>query len=223
MATQFPQGTRVDGEGFNIDSFNAYVSENGFQRLSKFLVRMHIPPLMQGDPILSNKVRVIEFYCMATAFPGYTLALHEVLRYSYGASEKKPFAPVFQDISMTFIGDAAGHIHKFFTSWMTCMLNKDKTDSNQISHGVGGKPVDIYEVSYKSDYATTIEIITFADTGRRSQKAILLEAYPVRIDDSPMNWGDKNAIMPVQVTFTFHTWYSEDVSSESNNPEEDDE
>lgn len=219
LQTFFEQEERIPGEGFNIETFNAYVAEKGFQRTSKFLVRMHIPPLMQSDPILSNSMKLIEFYCMAASFPGYTLALHENLRYSHGPAEKKPFGPVFSEISFVFLGDAEGHINKFFNTWLTCMVNKDMRDGveNEFqpktikAHGLASEPIDQFEIAYKLDYATTVEIVMFADSGNRSNRAVLLEAYPVRIEDSPLNWGEKANISPVQVTFTFLTWHIDEI------------
>lgn len=222
LYTEFENEERIQGEGFNIQTFNAYIAEKGLQRSSKFLVRMYIPPLMQGDPILSNSLKLIEFYCMAATFPGYTLALHENLRYSHGPTEKKPFGPMFSDLTCVFLGDAQGHINKFFQTWMTCMVNKDMRDGVEYgpgqapsgtikAHGIGSRPIDQFEVAYKIDYATTIEVITFADYGARSNRAVLLEAYPVRVEDAQLNWGEKVNILPVQVTFSFLTWHIDEI------------
>lgn len=207
---------RASNEGFDIDQFYARI-KSGIQRTNKFLVRIYPPPLMLTETIFVNMARQLEFYCMAAPVPGYTVGTHEVLRYSYGPTEKKPFTPIFTDVTLVFIGDSNGMIHKFFSKWMDCVLNKDNRfgdldgTGTPTAHGVGNKRIDAFEVNYKEDYETTVEVISFADDGLKSQKTVLQEAFPIMVPDIQYNWGEMNNVTAIPVTFTFFSWFIEEL------------
>jgi hypothetical protein len=211
---------RQSGEGFNIESFNAKIEQfQGLQKTNKFFVRIFPPALMAGDTILNVASRMLEFWCMAVPLPGYTVATHDILRYSYGPIEKKPFTPIFTDITLVFLADAQGIIKKYFDTWQTCIINKDfrdgdikGTSSEITARGAGGSRLDPFEISYKSDYETVVEITTFTDAGEKSSVYILQEAYPIMVSDIQLNWGEMNNIMAVPVTFTFFSWFNQDLS-----------
>jgi hypothetical protein len=212
--------TRSPGEGFNIENFYARIEQfQGLQKTSKFMVRIFPPALMAGDTILSMTSRMLEFWCMATPLPGYTVGTHDILRYSYGPVEKKPFTPIFTDLTLVFLGDAQGIIKKYFDTWQTCIINKDnrwgdiKGEGSTITaKGAGSTRLDPFEISYKSDYETVVEIITFNDAGEKSSVYVLQEAYPIMVSDIQLNWGEMNNIMAVPVTFTFFSWFNQDLS-----------
>ena len=209
---------RAPLEGFNIGQFYARLKQqHGIHKTSKFLVRIYPPAFMAGDTVLTNMARYLEFWCMATPLPGYTIGTHDILRYSYGPVEKKPFTPIFTDVTLVFLGDADGRIKKYFDTWMTCILNKDnrfydlRGEGSNFTARAGGSRIDPFEIDYKVDYETIMEIITFSDNGEKSQKYVLQEAFPIMVQDIQMNWGEMNNVMAIPITFTFFSWFIKDI------------
>ena len=209
--TRFESIKRAPLEGFDVDQFKSYIERIGLQRTNRFLVRFFAPASMATEPLFLNIDRELEFYCMASSLPGYGVELHQVLRYGYGLNEKKPFAPIVNDLTCVFFSDAEGRIHKFFTSWINAVINKNYNAEAPNSHGVRNQNIDPFEAAYKIDYMTNIQITTFSDSGKISNRNMLLEAYPIVVPDIQLNWGENNNIMAIPVTFTFYSWHSQQI------------
>jgi hypothetical protein len=62
-----------------------------------------------------------------------------------------------------------------------------------------------YELSYKYEYVSDVNIIAFNDAGEEAIKVILREAYPLFLAGSPLGWGEKG-IMRHMVTMSFQSW-----------------
>lgn len=187
-------------KGFNINEFKSQIT-SGFQRNNKFFVRFIAPPVMR-TPSLINTVNKMEFWCDGARIPGVAMGVHPVLRYGYGAMERKPFAPLFTEITMTFLQDGAGDIWTLFYEWMRQINNFDFSRSIARSNINSG----VYELNYKDDYATPIEITTFNEGGEISNRIIMREAYPIYMGEVGYNWADPN-ITRLPITFTSADWY----------------
>jgi hypothetical protein len=86
-----------------------------------------------------------------------------------------------------------------------------------------------YEVGYKKDFQTTINIHAFDDrfdqgqaaTDLKMQTVTLEQAYPIFIGDIQYNWGGIDTLIRLPVTFTFSRWETivgkvEDVRTTAN-------
>src|SRR5207302_938449 len=91
-------------------------------RTSKFDMIFPMPNALKnnsvggGSTLLATNDR-LRFWCEGSNVPGVALATEDIKRYGYGPSEKKPFAPIFQDLQLTFRCDAAGKIWDFLHAW----------------------------------------------------------------------------------------------------------
>lgn len=204
--------------GFNVETFKSSISKNGVMRNNKFLVRMPYPRGMNGKSALTNTSRYLELWCESTNIPGVSLATNEIRRYGYGNIEKKPYVAVNNDVNFSFISDGNSDIWSFFQQWIRMIVNYDmrygiNADRN---NGVlaGQKP---FELGYKYEYVSDIEVIVFNENGKDILTVILREAYPTFVGDVQLNWGDTNNIARIPVTMTVYDWYNKSTDYDNVN------
>lgn len=195
-----PLGARKGINGFR----STINSLGGLQRSNHFYVTIPNPKILSGDigPIL------LPFLTESANLPGVSLATSEIRRYGTGPTEKKPYAPIFTDMQMSFYGDGSGTVHKFFYKWMTGMIKFD----NGINGKAGYNGLKPYEVEYKTDYAVDIIITTIDEKERKIMEYKLYEAYPIAIGDIGMSWSETDGFQKIPVTFTFNRWKRTDIS-----------
>lgn len=203
------------GAGFNVSRFKSKLEEYGVIKTSKFLVRIPSPPRFRASygqqSILLNKAsRDMEFWCEGAKMPGIGLNVHDIWRYGYGAMEKRPYAPIFTDILLTFIGDGKGIIWSFFQQWIQLIANYSMASNETVMSNSGiiinQRP---YELAYKEDYAVDISIIVFDDMGTEIFNIVLREAYPTLLEDIQLSWNNNNEIMRIPVNLTFRDFHNE--------------
>jgi hypothetical protein len=194
--------------GFNIANFTSHINANGIMRNNKFLVRMSYPIGIDGKSDLTNTSRYIELWCDSANLPGVSMQTTQFRRYGYGVAEKRPVAPSFNNVSMTFMGDSKGSIHSYFHNWMKLINNYNLSDGNLNNYkDYGGHRS--YELAYKDDYAVDIRISVFKENTEEVIKIVLRQAFPTDIGDIQLNWNDTNDYMRIPVSFTYTDWYTE--------------
>jgi hypothetical protein len=215
---------------FNVNEMLGVVNGvGGLTKASKFLVRITPPSSKQGD-------RIFEFLCESAVLPGFALQTEEIRMTGYGNVNKVPYAPIFQDVPLTFYCDSDGKVLKFFHSWMQSIFNwNENTPRNGESAGL--KP---NLLAYPKDYFGTVEIIHYDDTGNITTKSnssnlatkenrsankqpnqpknpppakeqgvikyTLNEAYPISVGDIQVGWGMDDTLVRIPVTFSYKYW-----------------
>lgn len=205
--------------GFNISTFKSSIAKNGgVMRNNKFMVRIPMPIGMfenaasGATSILTNTARVLELWCESTNIPGISLSTNEIRRYGYGNVEKRPYVAINNDVNFSFLSDSNADVWTFFQQWIRMIVNYDMRygiNANQ-NNGVlkGQKP---FELGYKYEYCSDVEIIVFNENGKETLKVVLREAYPTFVGDIQLNWGDTNNIARIPVTMTVYDWYNVDT------------
>ena len=194
--------------GFNIEDFKSELNfRNGVMRNNKFLITFPSPRVMLGtggEAALMN--RSIEFWCESINLPGYQLMQHDTRRWTYGPSEKRPFAPNFQSLQCSFIADGKGDVWKFFNNWLQKILPHDTDRGFNAISNFGGYP---YELEYKVNYVTELNIAVFDETGKKKPVNIICkEAFPSQVIDTNLNWADTNNTAKVGVVFEYLDWFT---------------
>ena len=191
--------------GFNVEDFKSELrNRNGVMRNNRFLITFPTPRVLLGNgPGLSIN-RSIEFWCESVNMPGYQLMQHDTRRWTYGPSEKRPFAPNFQSLQCSFIADGEGNIWKFFNNWLQSILPHDTENGFNAQSAFGGYP---YELSYKENYVTQLNIAVFDERGEQQINIICKEAFPSQVIDTNLNWADTNGTAKVGVVFEYLDWY----------------
>jgi hypothetical protein len=194
--------------GFNIAQFSSYINETGVLKTDKYLTRFTLPSAMARNINAFNTIRRLEFWCESSKIPGVQLNLHDVRRYGYGITEKKPTNAVFSDIPFLFIGDGNGEIWEFFHQWISLVNNFDLRDgiSGTTTATTTQSPM---ELAYKYEYAVDMDVIAFDETGQEKIHIKLRDAFPFAIAPIDLAWASRNEIMKIPVIFTFTDWYNE--------------
>lgn len=167
-----------------------------FSRTNLFEVTIRPPLIMTGDRI----DQVIHLYADSVTIPGLNFATSETRRYGYGPIEKKPYAPIFNDITISFLVDGTGNIYKYFYKWMNRIVASDQyiNGNSASNNGLGA-----FEVEYKDDYKSQIGISTFDEAGNGVLTSQLVDAIPITLSDTQLSWSENDQIMRLNMTFTY--------------------
>jgi len=178
--------------------FNEFLSQfrnSSFARTNLFEITIFPPKVMFGDKLNSS----LHLYADSVSIPGINFATSETRRYGYGPIEKKPYAPIFNDITISFLVDGSGNLYKYFYKWMNRTISSDQyINGNSSSNGL-----EAFEVEYKDDYKSQINISTFDEAGNAVLSSQLVDAIPISLSDSQFSWGETDQILRLNMTFTF--------------------
>lgn len=189
----------------SVNEFRSFLyKKNGLARQNRFYVTITAPKVMGGR---TEDARDISFLAESTNLPGVSLASTEVRRIGYGPTERFPYAPIFVDTNMSFLGDNTGTVHNFFTEWMNSVL---RFDSHHLE-ATGRTGLDSYEVEYKDQYCVDIKITCVDEMNQKIMQFTLVDAWPIFLGDVGLGWGAVDDVMRIPVTFTFVRWYKEDI------------
>jgi len=197
--------------GFNIEEFRSRIATRGIQKNNKFLVTFNAPLTVKNfsQSFDANNIdRQLRFWTDSASIPGVMLATRQLLRYGYGAMEKKPVSPVFNDISFSIMNDGTTLNLIFFQEWIQYIVQYNASKSMGDTNDGNG----VWEIEYKNNYMTDMNVMMFNDSGKQILNIVLREAYPIHVADIPLNWADNSNVQRVPVTFTFMDWYNLDLS-----------
>lgn len=193
----------------DLNNFLGTVSKlKGFTRPAYFYIEI-APPLMMNEE--SNNARTLSFLCESANLPGVSLATSEIRRYGYGPVERKPYAPIFVDTTMTFLADASGVVQKFFYKWMNGIVKFDEMPYGPVGQA-GFNTIAPFEVNYKEQYARDILITTVDESNNDIVNVRLRDAYPIFMGDINLGWGDTDSISRLPITFTYFNWKIEKIN-----------
>ena len=194
-------GSTSGGRGFNVTDFRAYKDKAGLLYKHDFHVEMPFPKGMNDRGKYNYTWHNIELACDTCNFPATALKTYNVQRYSYGAMQKNPTISSFSDLHCTFLCDRESKIWQFFHDWMRLVVNYD-FERNSVSGGT----MDVYEISYRQDYEVDLFLYIYDAVGTLVRKVGFRSAYPVLVEDIPMDWAGRNQYIKVPVTFSFIDW-----------------
>eukprot|EP00697_Spironema_sp_BW2_P004560 gnl/Spiro4/16189_TR8705_c0_g1_i1.p2 gnl/Spiro4/16189_TR8705_c0_g1~~gnl/Spiro4/16189_TR8705_c0_g1_i1.p2 ORF type:complete len:215 (-),score=52.10 gnl/Spiro4/16189_TR8705_c0_g1_i1:443-1087(-) len=193
---------------FNINEFLSVVGEKGFLKANKFRVFLPVPKGLRNATNFTNYTATsadFQYWCEGAAVPASTLQLHQVQRYGYGQTNRKPFNQVNQDMPLTLLADAEGDNWNFLMDWTNLISSWSRSQGFRTS---GANAT--YEIAYKADYVVDATIEVFNDIGDVVKTITLIDAYPSMIGELRMDWQDNNNIQRLPVTLTFFDWFKEE-------------
>lgn len=190
----------------DLNNFLGTVSKlRGFTKPSLFYIEIK-PPNFMRDRL--DTTRTISFLCESANLPGVSLQASDIRRYGYGPVERKPFAPIFVDTTLSFLCDASGVVQKYFYEWMNGIVKFDEMPYG--GRGVNGMAP--FEVNYKYQYATDILITTVDEANNDIINVRFRDAYPLFMGDIALGWGDTDSISRLPITFTYFNWKIEKIN-----------
>ena len=190
------------------DSVRVSLRKFGIQKPSMTYVGLHAVPRMfsvgNRVPDAVELMRQVTLRAERVNQPGIQIATSNVRRYGVGPTEKKPFTSVTNDVNISFIGDSGGVIHQFFYTWLNGVVGSYSLPS-------GGGQLDIFnkspfEVEYKDNYKTVIDIITYDEIQNYAGMVRLHNAFPIALGEIQRDWAGVNDLVRVPVTFAYSHW-----------------
>lgn len=153
-------------------------------RPNKFEVFIPIP--VQLVPYYSN-AQTLSMRCESTELPSRST---DTLIRKIGSvpAQKFPYQSLYNDITMTFIvsGDMGEKI--LFDAWME-LIN----------------PSSNFNFNYKKTYVTEIAIKQYDLTHQLSYEVILIDAFPIAVNQLDLNWSD-DGYHKLSVVFAYTYW-----------------
>ena len=202
---------------FDIQEFQSEVNNRGgLQRTNKFQLRIPPPPILlgrEGTQSMFRQESGTHFWAQDVQMPGYQIQNGNVRRYTYGPNEMRPFAPNFQQVQANFAADGNMSIYQFFDAWLQSILPHD-SEGNFSAQNSNYGPGRVYELSYKTEYATDIDIVLFNENGDETCMMKLYEAFPSNMNAIPMAWADMNSYATFSVFFDYVDWKVEYLNND---------
>lgn len=200
--------------GFNVADFRSIIGEKGLARPNKFMVRFYLPSGLYGTLGYQQDLatmRFLSYWAEAVSIPSFGVATTQAARYGYGAVEKRPVALQFPDLQVMIMADDNGDNWRIFYRWLNLIINA------RMNQGITGKTGQTnvlglqssvlayapYELAYRVEFVTDLEIMTFAQTGEQLATFILREAFPIAMGGVDLNWNDVGSFLRIPVTFAY--------------------
>lgn len=198
---------KPNGAGKIIEQTRAGIRKFGIEKPSLTYVGF-TPPKIFDDIVPDAKTIIRELVSLRAervTTPGVQIATSAVRRYGVGPLERLPHTATFGDMNISFIGDARGVIHQFFYAWMRGIVGFHDTprlgSSNDSMYG--RYP---YEVGYRYNYSTPIDIVTYDEIQEKIGTVRLYNAYPIAIGEIGRSWDSVNDLVRIPVTFAYTHW-----------------
>ena len=179
--------------------FQAALRRRSVARTNLFDVTITLPTILQGPRFLPLGAE-LSLWAESAQLPGYNIQTDSIKRYGVGPMESVPYSIQTNDLTLSFIGDGAGGIQKFFYLWMHGIVRGDEDVRTDDLSTTGLQP---YEVEFKDRYATVITITQYDEMGDVINVYELTDAFPKNIPDISVSWTDNNAFMQFGVTFSY--------------------
>ena len=187
---------------------------NGVLQNNRFLMfitppsklRINEPGTTELDIAGGNSNSVLPFLCYKVNLPGISLNNRDVLPNGFGVSTKMPYSQNFGPLMPSFFVDQNMTAYNFFTKWMQSIVNFGGVEATNAPSTVNG--AQMFDVSYKDDYATTIDIYVYNNTSEVLIEYKFINAFPVAMGDVDLSWEFNNEIMTMPITLNYDYWTS---------------
>ena len=208
---------------FDIAAFSSNIVKKGVLRNNKYDINFVPPTYLTtnksqiythgiGGAGNSELNRMISLRCENVNLPGVNLASADgPPRYGYGPTQKNPYGVMFNEMSITFMIDKDGDIHKFFYEWLNTIVNFNGHGGARLRDSIGpvGK-MKTYEVGYKDSFSTDIKINVYNDDASTSDLKTLhkvmtvtaYRAFPMSLPTLPVSWND-GEVMILTIPFAY--------------------
>ena len=183
---------------FNVNDFTSKINEVGdLYRPSLYKVRINFA---NGDFFMARK---LEYLANSASLPGVQILSSDHRRQNYGTFDRRAFGVQVTDIPITFFVDQKGGVLEFFNKWLNRVVNFDQSGGE---HGYGSNGGRLFEVGYRDDYESTIDITAYRPNGQVVIGYRLFEAFPIQMGDVTVAWAENDQFAVVPVQFTFRTY-----------------
>ena len=209
-AQELPRiGEQTSFKGTNLNKFISEInSRGGLYKPNLYFVMINKPPGLNSK---EGVLETVMYMCNSAALPGVQMLTSDYKRQGFGTFDRRPFGVQITDIPLTFFVDNQGNLMNFFHEWMDNIVHYHEGGSSAGEHAVKGG-YQKFEVGYRTDYITSIEIYCFNQNSDAIMKYTLYEAFPIQMGDITIAWAETDSFSILPVQFTFRTYDYERLS-----------
>lgn len=208
----------------NISQFQSSINKKGVLPTNRFIARFGLPAYLRGRQdeagiLLKNQTEeLITLRCEAALFPGMSITPLEQPRLGYGPLEFMPHNVVLDDVTLTFLVDGQGDIHRLFYEWINTMVNlqgsRGQSRLNTTTNYGNGSSAAAFEVGYKDLYSTDIDISVYdrynrdeQEVGTEIMRIKLFKAHPMALPSMNLAWASNDELVRLTVPFKYTDFY----------------
>lgn len=189
----------------NIRNFTASINQRGVLKNNRFEAQFdfELDSYMNSSPALDGGLLTLR--CDSATLPGVSFATADgPPRLGYGPAERRPYSPIFDDLTLTFMVDAGSQIHKMFYDWVGCIVNFEGYGARTLNEPStrNPTPAKAYEVGYRDKYAATLTVRVYSSTGTRPMAVTAYNAFPMAMPQLSMNWNEGD-ILRLNIPFAY--------------------
>lgn len=180
-------------------------------RPSTTLLNAFIGPSVAGKLLQSYLIEngsSFRFRCEAAELPSRTFSIVE--QQTYGPVERHPALTSYDPITLTFMVSDDMSEKYFFDLWMEAISVSSPLGAVTGAIGAGLQTFGInlglgvrFDLEYRDNYTSTIEINQYDLNGKNSYKTYLIEAFPYTVNQLPLNWRDTDSYHRLSVGFYY--------------------
>lgn len=172
----------------SISDFRSKVISTGLAKTQRAKVVINDNASATLSQLAGSNLNRLQFMCEQAEVPGKVLATTDI--HYYGPIFKSPHEISMNQTSLTFFVSEAMDEKAFFDAWVSFISGQDNG----------------YDMNFRSDYATTIDITTLKDVDTiddaGSMTLTLNDAFPISVAPIQTSWGD-DAFQQIMVDFVY--------------------
>jgi len=189
----------------NIRNFTASINDKGVLKNNRFEAQFGfgLGSYMSSSSALDSGLITIR--CDSATLPGVAFATADgPPRLGYGPVEKHPYNPLFDDLTLTFMVDAGGQIHKMFYDWIGSIVNFEGYGARTLDKAatINPTPAKAYEVGYRDKYAATLTLRIMNVTNNRPITFTAYNVFPMALPQMSMNWSEGD-VLRLNIPFAY--------------------
>ncbi len=190
MLPHLETSTRKETMSLNpIDFLQKVDNKGGLARANKFSVQITPPTALHAAG-----ADVISFLCKAAEFPGKGWSTVEDR--IYGIEVLKPYAAVYEPITLTFYNTNDFAVKKFWEIWLDYIQPQGTRNMQYYDKMVG--EIRLYHYNETAESAVV---------GKENYFCGLNEAWPLSLQETEINW-DNDELYEFQVQIQYKDWIS---------------
>jgi hypothetical protein len=166
--------------------------------------------------------RDLEFLCNQAVIPGRHFATNEIN--IYGPIRKMPYQSIYDDLQVSIYCRTEMKERAFFEAWQKMIHDNETHEWGYFDHYTIPITLTCYSPIAQNDILRSVEDRIVYDEMKRGEidelfsdkefkmmetyEVIFEDAYPMNIQPLPLDWGTKDGILNLPITFAFRKWTS---------------
>jgi hypothetical protein len=191
----------------SLASFKSSINNKGIIKTNRYEARFSFSDRHYLAKSSYIDQRLLSIRCDSATLPGITLASADgPPRLGYGPVERRPYVPLFDDLTLTFMVDAGSQVHKILYEWINCIVNTEGRGARTLGTARPNTNAVAYEVGYRDNYDSILELLVFKDSGVSTMTFTAYNVFPMAFPQVAMNWNEGDILrLPIPFAYTDFT------------------